>query len=628
MSFRLATAIFLGAILFTGLHRVNAQDITFLKNKQTELNPIIACFETETADYKKHTGNEIKINYRLFHRENYSLPDTFVDLTRYKQLAIFMVYVSPEAGFRNIVTLTDTMGRVAFNNNHIQNGQTGETLSLDAYHGVIVSYELSSNDTKKGRMLSFKEYLNNTMASDQQLLEVIILPYLPDEQKRNAIETYLSVKYGISLSRGISYYSTTNKQIWNGENSNYQYRVTGIGFDSGSYLRQKQSHNNFSPQLSIGYDSIYKSNDDNKSFITDQHFLLWGDDGNDFTFVADSTQPIKTSLRSWKAQLTDKQNLNKSFHIELSQPGKNFSNDSLIWLLVTDSLKTPINGTYYKGVTKNNSTHFSRVSLGNSNDTVSCSYFTFIQTGLLAAIAAFDTASCICPSMANLHIRVLGGMAPFTFKIYGTTLARSTRSKEPELRIDNLLPGDYQISITDSLGNEITIQKRFDNPIAIVDVVLPEASGLGAGASIELDPIFSDNQSVFYQTEWYLADQLLSKEPTIRVNQPGDYSLIVTDETGCKRQFITSVKPNELITAELFSLHPNPVRTGHPFTLDLTRLNSGQCTISITDALGKTISQFRAESGETVKRCLSISGVFFVRVESKARSYQIKLIVI
>ncbi|XZF14017.1 beta strand repeat-containing protein [Chitinophagaceae bacterium MMS25-I14] len=101
--------------------------------------------------------------------------------------------------------------------------------------------------------------------------------------KRRAIESYLAVKWGVSLdSTQGNYLAYDSTAIWDQTvNAGFRWRVTGIGRDDRSGLNQKQSRNwDTSSQgyAIIGLNNIETNNALNaSSFGTDKSYLLWGD---------------------------------------------------------------------------------------------------------------------------------------------------------------------------------------------------------------------------------------------------------------------------------------------------------------------------------------------------------------
>lgn len=131
------------------------------------------------------------------------------------------------------------------------------------------------------------------------------------KQERNKIQSYLGIKYGITLGvNGITqdYVDSSSSVIWDqSANVGYNYDIAGIGRDDASELNQKQSRsvNNASDGLgrtegilTIGLTDIYDTNKlnqtNNPTTLQDREFLVWGNNGADLN-LASSTITVNMS---------------------------------------------------------------------------------------------------------------------------------------------------------------------------------------------------------------------------------------------------------------------------------------------------------------------------------------------
>lgn len=128
-------------------------------------------------------------------------------------------------------------------------------------------------------------------------------------QERNRIQSYLAVKYGITLGvNGTSqdYVNSDGTVIWDADtgvpaNDVFNYDIAGIGRDDASELLQKQSRSSNDATdgtgrtqgvLTMGLTQVYDTNHDNitnnATTFADKQFLMWGNDGVDLNIVMDS----------------------------------------------------------------------------------------------------------------------------------------------------------------------------------------------------------------------------------------------------------------------------------------------------------------------------------------------------
>ncbi|WP_431158221.1 choice-of-anchor D domain-containing protein [Winogradskyella poriferorum] len=130
-----------------------------------------------------------------------------------------------------------------------------------------------------------------------------------DTSNRNRIQSYLAVKYGITLapdSNGTTkdYVDSDGTVIWDqSANVGYNHDIAGIGRDDASELNQKQSSSvNDATDgtgliegiLTIGLTDIYDTNYDNQvsnaTSFNDKEFLVWGNNGIDLDLASSDIQ--------------------------------------------------------------------------------------------------------------------------------------------------------------------------------------------------------------------------------------------------------------------------------------------------------------------------------------------------
>jgi hypothetical protein len=158
------------------------------------------------------------------------------------------------------------------------------------------------------------------------IAEMIIYNGTITDTERHKIESYLAIKYGITLGEnGTSkdYVDSDGIPIWEvdtgeAEDDNFNTNVTGIGRDDLSGLNQKQSKTiNTTNDITVGIKALAATNQANdNSFMANKTFLMWGhndDDINttttitkDFSSEFEFTSPVTatTNLRKWKIKVT------------------------------------------------------------------------------------------------------------------------------------------------------------------------------------------------------------------------------------------------------------------------------------------------------------------------------------
>ena len=120
-----------------------------------------------------------------------------------------------------------------------------------------------------------------------KIAEVISFSSRPSDGENDQIESYLAIKYGITLDQTTArdYVNSSGTTIWDGTTANdlYDDDIAGIGRDDDACLQQKQSKSsNPGSIVTMGLGEISTTNNTNlNTFSADNSFLIWGNDGND-----------------------------------------------------------------------------------------------------------------------------------------------------------------------------------------------------------------------------------------------------------------------------------------------------------------------------------------------------------
>ncbi|MFN6944790.1 MAG: T9SS type A sorting domain-containing protein [Cytophagaceae bacterium] len=223
---------------------------------------------------------------------------------------------------------------------------TNAAVIQSSYNFVSGTRYLSVNSVSYGssaapiNLLAGGAYLGSNHNSataanfEGEIAEVIVYANNSSAADKLRIESYLSMKYGITKSG--NYVNSANTVIWNATtNSTYHNNVAIIGRDDGSALIQKQSKSsNTGFQPVIGNGSIAAANNTNAStFSVNQSFLSWGSNTGATTFSI-SHQEGNRMARIWKVQQTGTIGTVKVGVRTVDVPGVNFlsiliSNDAV-----------------------------------------------------------------------------------------------------------------------------------------------------------------------------------------------------------------------------------------------------------------------------------------------------------
>ena len=238
---------------------------------------------------------------------------------------------NPAPSFDNGYGRADTSTGTNYNKIHIVNiRQNVSDTDMELYvNANQVGTETNDSPLYKminnGRYwLGRSQYWNGSF--DGRIAEVITYDDRKDDsdltRERNRIQSYLAIKYGITLGvNGTSqdYVNSDGDIIWDqaANSAAYNYDIAGIGRDDGAELNQKQSRSvndaadgtgRIEGILTMGLNEIYDTNSDNITSnpinFGDKEYLVWGNNGADLNLAA-STITVNMSAGISPALTTD-----------------------------------------------------------------------------------------------------------------------------------------------------------------------------------------------------------------------------------------------------------------------------------------------------------------------------------
>jgi len=143
----------------------------------------------------------------------------------------------------------------------------------------------SENEANKDIAIHFGNQVSNAVEGKApiSIAEFIVYETVLKEKDIDRIESYLALKYGITLQK--NYVNSVGQSIWNRKDETvYSNNIAGIGRDDQSTLYQKQGTSCSTPdQLVIGVKKIALSNEKNLGQLNDRDYLIWGDNSQPFT---------------------------------------------------------------------------------------------------------------------------------------------------------------------------------------------------------------------------------------------------------------------------------------------------------------------------------------------------------
>lgn len=261
-----------------------------------------------------------------------------------------------------------------------QNGSVIGTNSFGTFRSVT-NEEYALGNFEPSNSLGQNRPFNGRIA------EIISYSSRPSDAENNRIESYLALKYGVTLNQSTArnYVNSSGTTIWDGTTANdlYDSDIAGIGRDDDSCLEQKQSKSvNDESIVTMGLETIAASNAANtNSFSANNSFLIWGDDAgqadqaNVYTTLADLPGDITERMnRVWRV---DETGTVGDVSISFDLTGLGYStNSSDFQLIIGPNTLTPGTNDFSTATTISGGTFNGNVLTFNNVDFTDGEFFT------------------------------------------------------------------------------------------------------------------------------------------------------------------------------------------------------------------------------------------------------------
>ncbi|WP_278354154.1 T9SS type A sorting domain-containing protein [Chryseobacterium gleum] len=264
----------------------------------------------------------------------------------------------------------DTEKKVSLGNSSYKTGKE-KNIEIRKRPSIFSFLGMAEPDHKKSDSLKIK-------FEDQNLYEMIFLPRKAKPSDLNKIHSYLSIKYGISLEKG-KYYSSDGKIIWDPEkHKEFKYKPTGLGRDNGNELYQKQSSNQADLFLTIGKNSIERTNIENQAVFDNYQFVIWSDDNKELSLKNDGNFDILQ--KNWEINFIGNKVPTKDYTIRILKETVNPNSLPIAYWMF---LKKP-DGNIQKiqGIEAEKYIVFNKVDFLNEFDSGDTAHFTFAVSPL------------------------------------------------------------------------------------------------------------------------------------------------------------------------------------------------------------------------------------------------------
>lgn len=547
-----------------------------------------------------------------------------------RESSIFVVFKDSSSQEKNILKMEYGTYKAQLTNRKLECEKDVPLITVDAKKGGILSYRVSNSilkGKKKGR-IKFDDHIYSDTAGESQLMELLYIPQLLNDNQKNSVESYLSIKYGISLAYGMDYLNSSGGKIWNNnDNEGFGYRVTGIGRDDQFGLYQKQSGNSEKDGLYMGIQTIEVTNAANGSVLADTSFVFRGDNNGSIQFADNGRIERIWKLRTHSA---NQEVFNTRFEVDATEMGStdffNGTDGRVVWMVV-DSLSTGqvdySSSKYIKSTTtENGHLVFDNALSGNNSSYL----FTFVKAPEFLVLRQVTTVDCQSTTGSSAKISIIGGTAPYSVHLKADNIDKEFTESDSKFEIADLLQGSYSIEISDQKHKDVKIFKVDpfgEEHIAIAPQWYLENDNALAIAAVITKP----NLVAAYS--WLCNEKIISTEKTLITDKAGNYKLILTSQLGCEKELFFEVLKKDNPIEAGWTIYPNPSPMDQEFTIQFHLEEASDVSVIIYDINGKNIkSQNLGRIKEyDMKEKLSVSGTYLVMVLKNNIASSAKLII-
>ncbi|MDR0227857.1 MAG: hypothetical protein LBI72_02160 [Flavobacteriaceae bacterium] len=468
--------------------------------------------------------------------------------SRYKQ--VFYVLKSKEKA-RKIFSMYSNGDLHTFYTDSISSVDSKKLNYSVIKEGAIINYNYVNTkfSSKKDGILFIE---NSALGLNNELYELLVCSTCISEEIKFAIQTYLALKFGITLENKDQYYNSKHLQIWDNKyDLSFNNHIFGIVRDDYFNLHKTMSYSNTDKLLTV----LLSTKSVNKKIKNNETYILVGNDNKEKQFDS-KTGEFK---RSWLVQ--NKGNSTESIDFEfnvkptvdseyfLTYLGKNIHNDSKDSIKISfRNIDIPGGSVGYAQLQEKKKLS---IEINKAKNTLNTQYFLGVNEVGEAPFYVVAT---------DIHTKQ-------TYSFVG---------EKSDFLIENLPKSTYSFVLNDVEGKQAKLENIAIDLTEANIVSLSENWDLQDNQTVVIKPSFSiPTIAKKLEYKWFYKDKLVAHTPTLLAYKIGDYRLELTDSAGKKQMFPFTVgKLDSKIENlnEQWYVTPNPVKAGEEFTVhyDLT----------------------------------------------------------
>lgn len=476
-----------------------------------------------------------------------------------------------------------------------------------------------------------------------EIPEFIVYRKALNNTEKLRIESYLALKYGITLHKNQNYINSKAEVYWHKENNTlFKERIFGIGRDNNSTLYQRQSVSSHDPSKLIFWTgNLLANNYLNTANIEDNSYLTIGDNGGSEKPVTVLDKGIKKIDRTW---LTEKfgagmHNLVTNLKYK-KDPSITLLPNEAFWLIIdrgaNNSTASTFNGSnleYYQ-VTSFDANGYSEFNnIRWASTTTTYNQFTFGVGPKMLVQPAVTFIDC---NSGSLSVEIKGGLPSYTVNVHGTNNNYNHQFNTLSSSFSEILNvGEYLVTVTDTSGY---VQEAPAIVTALPGIILELGNDYVFASGTVIDATLQvTNPNVAYDCTWTAysdptAPVNITSEvpPTYTPTESGFFTCTITNnDNGCVISDTLTIL-NRAARPKNYSLaYPNPLLTGEDFTIEVATDELGEIEIAITDVTGKILQSENNPDLKYFQKKYSIltSGLYLVKVKTKNFTNTHKIII-
>jgi len=462
------------------------------------------------------------------------------------------------------------------------------------------------------------------------LPEFIVYDRVLSPRERLQVESYLALKYGLTLSGEADYLNSQREVGWERRRQGaFAHRLAGIGRDDQAGLLQKQSTSRYEPGLlTIAAGRPGPSNAANRTELPDRSFMICADDGGAWQLEEAAFGQPRRVRRTWRITATGTFPP-ATLQVDLGRFALERANNQTYWLLVDRS------GTgkfelgqvdYYpaSSIAGRELASFYDIQWDADNSGSDC--FTLGIGPAFSGLAWQEAPTCTPAAPGRLFIGAVGGQAPYRFRLDGPESMVHWQSDDGALRqFDQLPPGAYQLTVREA-GGGLFRDSLFLQAADAPAISLAAEYTLPPDQLLQLDATTPGD--VLTQYTWTGPTGRRHEGPDLSIDRPGLYQLRA-EQQGCVAQHAVSVRAGPISIFREIALYPNPVKRGRSFQAAVHLTEASELEFSIFDVAGRRVRQraLPSEQYHFVGETLSDPGVYLIRLRGDTHTETRSLVV-